>query len=310
MAHRDRLQALRAKRDARDSPSNERHELTPVNGNDTNGGTGMPAFYAEVTSIHNALQQFDTNVSRISDLHSRSLNVADESTTHQNAAQLDELVEETRSLSKSLRERTKALAAFPGTAQDAQQRKNQSTLLQRKFIESLQNYQQVEAQYRDRYKQRVERQFKIVKPDATREEINAVVNDDRGGGGEQIFAQALSTSDHYGQSRAAYKEVQERHQDIRKIEQTFGELNQLIADMSVLVAQQDDTINVIETSASKVEGDTEAGLKHTNVAVEHARSARKKRIICFVICLIIIAILALVLGIGFGASGWGKSKSN
>lgn len=75
-------------------------------------------------------------------------------------------------------------------------------------MEAIQNYQQVEQQYRQKYKQRMERQFKIgescfgrvvpwlswltamypVKPDATPEEIRAVVNDDSGG---QIFSQAV-----------------------------------------------------------------------------------------------------------------------
>ena len=37
----------------------------------------------------------------------------------------------------------------------------QISLVRSKFIEALQNYQQVEQQYRLRYRQRVERQFKI-----------------------------------------------------------------------------------------------------------------------------------------------------
>jgi syntaxin 1B/2/3 len=75
-------------------------------------------------------------------------------------------------------------------------------------VEALQNYQQVERDYRARYKQRVERQFRIgmfsffttsadqvliplaVKPNATAEEISSVVND-TSGSGDQIFAQAV-----------------------------------------------------------------------------------------------------------------------
>ena len=54
----------------------------------------------------------------------------------------------------------------------------------------------------------------LVKPDATAEEVKAVVDDDQGG---QIFSQALMSSTTYGQSRAAYREVQERHEDIKRI---------------------------------------------------------------------------------------------
>jgi syntaxin 1B/2/3 len=82
----------------------------------------------------------------------------------------------------------------------------------------------------------------------------------------------------YTESRAAYQEVQERHEDIKRIERTLAELAQLFNDvgapigyegtswswewhlqMSVLVEQQDETINVIQTQAAGVEKDTEAG---------------------------------------------------
>lgn len=39
-------------------------------------------------------------------------------------------------------------------------------------------------------------------------------------------------SNRYGESRAAYREVQERHEDIKRIEKTLGELAQLFNDVS------------------------------------------------------------------------------
>jgi hypothetical protein len=84
-------------------------------------------------------------------------------------------------------------------------------------------------------------------------------------------------SNRYGESRAAYREVQERHEDIKRIERTIAELAQLFNDvrlsvhvwlpawpyldrqMSILVEQQDETINIIEAQASEVEKDVETG---------------------------------------------------
>ena len=85
-----------------------------------------------------------------------------------------------------------------------------------------------------------------MKPDAPPEEVKAVVNDEQGG---QIFSQAvrsllirslrlltftlqLLNSNRYGESRAAYREVQERHEDIKRIESTLAELAQLFNDVS------------------------------------------------------------------------------
>lgn len=55
-----------------------------------------------------------------------------------------------------------------------------------------------------------------------------MINDDNRG---QIFSQALLNTSQYGASQAAYKEVQERHQDIERIEKTLVELAELFNDV-------------------------------------------------------------------------------
>jgi len=278
---------------------------TPDRTASTTNGDGntdpMAGFYTEVTYIQDGIEQFRNNVNRISELHARTLDSTDEAANRQSQALLEDLVNQTRELSNNLKQRIQSLDAAPTSRpQDARIRKNQSALLRSKFLEVLQNYQQVERDYRTRYKQRVERQFRIVKPDATPEEINAVVNDTQGGG-DQIFAQALTASTRYGESRAAYREVQERHDEIRRIEQTLEELAQMFNDISVLIEQQDEAINAIETTAGRVEADTTAGLQQTEKAVEHARSARRKRWICFWLSvLIVLIIVGIVVGVVVG----------
>lgn len=76
--------------------------------------------------MQDSIAQFNSNVSRIEDLHSRTLNTADEAASTQSAAQLDELVAQTRELSTSLKEKIQSLSSFPVTRpQDQAIRKNQ-----------------------------------------------------------------------------------------------------------------------------------------------------------------------------------------
>ena len=73
-----------------------------------------------------SINQFSSNVSRIADLHSRTLNTADETASRESAAQLDELVGQTRQLSNGLKEKIQSLSSFPITRpQDQAIRKNQ-----------------------------------------------------------------------------------------------------------------------------------------------------------------------------------------
>jgi syntaxin 1B/2/3 len=107
------------------------------------------------------LRTFNDNVTRISDLHSRSLNNTDDAAAQRNATQLDQLVEDTSALSNTLKRRIKTLEKQGGSGRDGQIRKQQTALVKSKFVEAIQSYQTVEQQYRTKYKQRLERQFKI-----------------------------------------------------------------------------------------------------------------------------------------------------
>jgi len=257
-------------------------------------GDAMAAFYSEISSIQDELKTFNDNVSRISDLHSRSLNNTDDASSERIQQQLEELVADTSALSNVLKRRIKQLERQGGSGRDGQIRKQQTGLVKQKFMEAIQNYQTAEQQYRSKYKQRLERQFKIVKPDASPEEVKAVIDDDQGG---QIFSQALLSTSRYGEAKSAYREVQERHEDIKRIERTITELAQLFNDMSILVEQQDEQINTIEATAANVEKDVETGLGYTTTAVESARSARKKRWICFAIFVVLLIIIAIIVAV-------------
>jgi syntaxin 1B/2/3 len=144
-------------------------------------------------------------------------------------------------------------------------------LVKSKFVEAIQNFQQVEQQYRQKYKQRMERQFKIgASPSNTLEFVylrqclhfqsspmrhqkkcvllSKMTKADKYSlklcvslfvfGCLKCFLTLyqLMNSNRYGESRAAYREVQERHEDIKRIERTIAELAQLFNDVRFLCA--------------------------------------------------------------------------
>ena len=154
----------------------------------------MGEFFDEIASIRTAFKDLDKHISYLNHLYSRSLsgNGGDEI-----QYELDQTTNETRTLTNSLRYRIKALQELTrirthGQAeQDRQIRKVQIGAVRERFLETVQSYQNMEMQNRDKAKMKIERQYQIVKPDATQEEIRAVVE---GGQEVQIFAQAVSRS--------------------------------------------------------------------------------------------------------------------
>lgn len=172
----------------------------------------------------------------------------------------------------------------------------------------MQEHQRIEADYRKKSEARVERQFRIVKPDATPEEVRDVVTSDN----PQVFTQALLNTNRMGEARGVQREVQQRHVEIQKIERTMGELAQMFNEMAMLVEQQDEAITNVEAQTQQVDHDIQGGNVQLDKAIIKAKKARRKKWICFWIlseCLpscnanssvIILIIIALAVGLSVG----------
>ena len=259
-------------------------------------GNSLSDFFAEIDEIKGSIRDIDNNVARIETLHARSLNeIANDEQSAWSAKQLDQLIAETSGLTNTTKTAIKTLesrnAKLPPGAGDTSTRKTQVASVKKKFMDSIQRYQKVEQAYRQKTKQRMEREYRIVRPDATPAEVQAAVEDSDG---RQIFSQALMSSTRHGEAKQALSEVQSRHQDILKIEKTITELAQLFNDMSILIEEQNEPIEQISNRADVVRTDVEGGLQSTEQAVKSARAARRKRWYCLGIILLIIVIIVVV----------------
>ncbi|OLL24748.1 Syntaxin-like protein psy1 [Neolecta irregularis DAH-3] len=220
------------------------------------------------------------------------------------------MIAETSQLTNNLKNTIKSLEAknlrLPSGG-DSQTRKTQVANVKKRFMDAIQKYQGVEKQFRQRYKQRIQRQYLIVNPNATEQEVKQVLDSEQG---NQIFSQAVLTSNRRGEATSVLREVQSRHRDIQKIEKTITELAQLFQEMSILVEEQDATIIHIENSAVAVQQDVEKARDQTEMAVDSARAARRKKWICFGILILILVIIAVALAIKFGLPNKNKSNNN
>ncbi|CAG8527605.1 13421_t:CDS:2 [Cetraspora pellucida] len=220
------------------------------------------------------IKQVQDNIARIDELHSRSLGTVNEDeATKRN---LESLTENTRNILVQTKDKIRKLEALnlglPPNTGDLAVRRAQTANLRQRFLETLQKYQNIEYQNRQKYRARMERQYKIVKPQATQEEIDAALENDESG---QFFAQSLLNSTRYGAAKDALREVQERHDDIKKIEKTIAELVNLFQEMQMLVEAQDAPIATVEEHATQVSKDLESGVQQVEKALESAKGARK-----------------------------------
>ena len=91
------------------------------------------------------------------------------------------------------------------------------------------------------------------------------------------------SSDRRGQAQSALGAVRARHDAIQNIEKTIIELNQLFQDLDTIVVQQEPAVQATEQNAEHVRDDVNNATEQTGIAVETARSARKKKWWCLLI---------------------------
>ncbi|CUM52553.1 unnamed protein product [Debaryomyces tyrocola] len=282
---------------------NNSYEMSNYNKYSSGSGTGsneddFVTYMNEINDINNSLDQYSNLVNLVSNKQRNFVQELDlnEEDADYNSKQIDALVSESQSLQNDLKNRIKNVQTQAAQSKD-QHKMDQAESCRKRFLEIIQEYRVVESNNREQTKVQAERQYRIIKPDASDDEVRAAVED---GNSQQYFQQALMQSNRRGEARTVLNEVQVRHRELLKLEKTMAELTQLFHDMEEMIIEQDQPIQQIDEQIHTAQHDIEQGVGHTNKAVTSAKKARKKKIWCLVICLIIIAILAIVLGSVFG----------
>jgi syntaxin 1B/2/3 len=151
-------------------------------------------------------------------------------------------------------------------------------IVTRNLKEFLREYQRIESQYRQRSNEQSARQYRIVRPDASEQEVREAVENPG-----QVFQQAMMNSSRQGQAQSTLNAVRARHEAIQKIESQMIELAQLFEEMNNLVVQQDEAVANIEMKGEEVVDHMDKGNAEIGTAIVHARNTRKWKWWCLCI---------------------------
>ncbi|EMC94567.1 hypothetical protein BAUCODRAFT_35800 [Baudoinia panamericana UAMH 10762] len=216
------------------------------------------------------------------------------------AQQVDGLSADIMTQYRGLADRVRRIKGQP----DAGNPRNrpQIDVLDRRMKRSINQFQQAESQFRKEVQEQQRRQYMIVNPSATEQELDEVT---AAGTDVQIFQQALMNADRRGQAQSTLRNVQQRHEAIQQIERTLMELQQLFQDLDTMIVEQEPMVQNIETKAEETNTHLEAGNVHVAKAVVSARAARKKKWICLgIVVAIIIIVIAIIFAYGATAGHW------
>jgi len=250
-------------------------------------------FLARVEGTKKRIGQLTANISSIASTHQRLLSSPDNASS----AQLENLVSQTQLLNTGIKDEIKYLERDAAKTQGSNLKNSQVQSLKSSFQAQLKSYQDEEREYSNRYRDAIARQYRIVNPDATENEVNEAANADWGN--EGVFQTALK-SNRSGQASSVLGAVRARHNDIQRIERTLGDLALLFQQLNEAVVYQETAVQSVEQQTEHVKEDTEQANTQLDKGIVSARRARKLKWWTLLTVVLIIAIIALVLGLYFG----------
>ncbi|KAL8868368.1 MAG: hypothetical protein Q9174_005039, partial [Haloplaca sp. 1 TL-2023] len=221
-------------------------EMTAMNGNSGAGGRDPNAILNECREIDRGIDTIERNLERLRFLQQRSIDDVDASQNTQTNRELDSLSSDTMTLYRNFGHRLKIIKGMKESGDP--RNSHQVGRVDRKLKQVIQEYQQVDSEYRKNLSAQMERQYRIVRPDASDAEVQEAVQDTSN---NQVFSQALMQSNRRGQAQSALRAVQGRHEAIQKIERQMIELAQLFQDVDAAIVEQEAPVQQIEKQAEQ-----------------------------------------------------------
>ncbi|KPM43099.1 hypothetical protein AK830_g3461 [Neonectria ditissima] len=252
-------------------------------------------FLNRVQNLRNDIKALTNDIDFIGQLHQRTLGSTDGAAKEQ----LEQYVAQTQIRNTAIKDGIKSLERDLVKTTDTSRntKSTQLSSLKTFFKSELDKYQSIERDYRQRYRDQIARQYRIVNPDASEDEVQQASEADWGN--EGVFQTALRTN-RTGHASSVLGNVRARHSELQRIEQTLSELAVLYQELATAVEQHEPVIIAAENNAVNTVENIEKGNEEVKVANDHARRRRKLKWWCALVVLLIV--LAIALGVGLGVA--------
>ncbi|XP_068940598.1 syntaxin-2 isoform X1 [Petaurus breviceps papuanus] len=259
----------------------------------------MDDFFHQVEEIRNNISKIAQIVEEVKKNHSIILSAPNPD--GRTKEELEELNKEIKKIANKIRAKLKAIEqSFDQdenanrTSVDLRIRKTQHSVLSRKFVDVMTEYNETQTLFRERSKGRIQRQLEITGKTTTDEELEEMLES----GNPSIFTSDIISDSQI--TRQALNEIESRHKDIMKLESSIRELHEMFMDMAMFVETQGEMINNIEKNVMNASDYVEHAKEETKKAVKYQSKARRKKWIIVAVALALAALLALIIGLSVG----------
>uniref|UniRef100_A0AAY5F661 Syntaxin-3 n=1 Tax=Electrophorus electricus TaxID=8005 RepID=A0AAY5F661_ELEEL len=249
----------------------------------------MDEFFAQIKEIRTSIDKIDANVTEIKHLYSVILSAptSDQKTQDDIEAitnEIKKLANNARYKLKSIEQSLESITEERLSA-DMRIKKSQHAILGRKFVDVMTKYNEAQVEFREKSKGRIQRQLEITGKNTTDEELEEMLD----GGNVAVFTAGIMAS---GISKQALSEIEARHKDIMRLENSIKELHDMFVDIAVLVENQGSMIDRIETNMDQSVGFVERAVADTKKAAKFQKEARLPYLCFFLVfCFVLLHVL-------------------
>lgn len=292
----------------RDDYNGQNVEMAPLaqNGSQFGRQGGNPnQILNDCRTIDQGIDETRAVLNELIALHGNAINDANFKQGSPLSSQLEAKSSQLMSMYRELVRKIKNIKQMPESGQSKYAPQVQR--VDDKLKKAMGAYRQADADYRRRLQEQMARQYRIVRPDASEQEVRAVVEDPSSQ--QQVFQQAMMQSDRRGQSQSTMNAVRDRHEAIQNIERQMIELGELFNDMDNIVMQQEAAVTNIEMKGEEVVEHMDKGNQEIGTAIVHARNTRKWKWWCLCITILIIVIIAAGVVAWYFTAGPGAHKA-
>ncbi|KAK9297441.1 hypothetical protein QLX08_008865 [Tetragonisca angustula] len=253
----------------------------------------MTEFFAEVEEIREMIDRIQTNVEDVKKKHSAILSAPQ--TDEKVKMELEDLMSDIKKTANKVRAKLKVIEQnieqeehTNKSSADLRIRKTQHSTLSRKFVEVMTEYNRTQTDYRERCKGRIQRQLEITGRTTTNEELEEMLEQ----GNPAVFTQGIIMETQ--QAKQTLADIEARHADIIKLENSIRELHDMFMDMAMLVESQGEMIDRIEYHVEHAVDYVQTATQDTKKALKYQSKARRK-LMFIVICLTIAFIILIII---------------
>uniref|UniRef100_A0A182M6Z0 t-SNARE coiled-coil homology domain-containing protein n=1 Tax=Anopheles culicifacies TaxID=139723 RepID=A0A182M6Z0_9DIPT len=234
-------------------------------------GSFMEDFFKEVEEIRMMIDKIQANVEEVKKKHSAILSApqSDEKTKQE----LEDLMADIKkTANRGIEQNIEQEEQQSKSNADLRIRKTQHSALSRKFVEVMTEYNRTQTDYRERCKGRIQRQLEITGRATTNEELEEMLEQ----GNSAVFTQGIIMETQ--QAKQTLADIEARHADIIKLENSIRELHDMFMDMAMLVESQGEMIDRIEYHVEHAMDYVQTATQDTKKALKYQSKAR--RVIC------------------------------